>query len=197
MLPSYTVRTLGVNDPLVLVANQDVYDPRRMWFVGGVGIADPSEGLQGYVWQVYATADGIYLKREDQPNPTQVISAIGVTECSAAFDQTMRPTVAYVQNGVSKHWWYDSTIPDMVTTVLDVSVKTPRACMDELRAVNIQNSDVLLAYVRDDVLYVRVQRERYEVEHSLGAVQPGELLIRMGCTVGGRVGFQLGYPQGV
>ena len=132
--------------------------------LGGVGLNDPSQGLQVQTWVAYQVGADIIVA-DEADNETVVTSPGAVDSLSLAFDQNMQPAIAYEQSGASHLYWFDTTIPGFVT--LDFpGVRTPRLCMDEKRALNISQSDIILAYIRDDRLYYRQQRDRFTVERE-------------------------------
>ncbi len=82
---------------------------------------------------------------------------------SLAFDQNMRPFVAFVQAGVAKHWWYNSAIQDREITELPVGSISPRCCIDDKREYRHGTSDIVLCYVLDGALWHALERERYTI----------------------------------
>jgi len=161
---------------------------------GGIDIQDITGGLLFQRWRArlfLAGTDESYIML-DAPNVAEFV-ALAVpymTEMSFSFDQSMRPTIAYVQAGVAKLWWYDSTIPGMATTEIGADVITPRLSFDDKRTIGSQSflvSDLILGYVKNDNLYMRMQRDRYEDEYLLAEdVTP---LIKIGMNRGLRLQF--------
>ncbi len=152
---------------------------------GGKDIQDVSEGLLYQRWRARifraGTVDSyIMLDAPSVPEFT-VLTLPYLEEMSFSFDQSMRPAIAYVQDGVSFLRWYDSTIPGMATTETGDDVITPRLSFDDKRIIGSQGflvSDLILGYVRNDNLYMRMQRDRFEVEYLLAEdVKP---LIKIG-----------------
>lgn len=138
---------------------------------GGIAIQDPSAGLLYQAWRARLINDKVWV---DAPNTEEFVmfSAPGMTEISLTFDQSMRPALAYVQDGISKIWWYDSGVDRMVITEIGAGIITPRITLDDKRVIasgNNQNNDIILAYVRDEKLCFRQQRERFLVERVLAS----------------------------
>lgn len=157
--------------------------------MGGVGLNDPSQGLQVKTWVLRFVSPDLRLSAAGSPETT-LFQAPGLTELSLAFDQNMRPAIAYVQSGEAKLYWYDSFIESVTTTVLPAGTITPRVCLDDKRTRMTGSSDVILAYVRNDNLYFRAQRDRFEVEYLLKAAVGGTL-IRVGMNTVNRLQFKL------
>lgn len=138
----------------------------KSWELGGIGLSDTSAPFQ-YFWYGYVKGKAIYLHRSGG-EPIAVLAFAGsVTEMSFSFDQNMRPTIAYVEDGVAKLYWYDATVAKNVITDF-VGIANPRLSLDDKRKFNIANSDIIFAYISDyNRLCYRLQRQRYGVEHML------------------------------
>jgi hypothetical protein len=124
-----------------------------------------------------------------------VFNAIGVTELSLAFDQNMRPFVAFTQLGQAKFRWYDTVLGANRITDLNVNDYSPRCTMDDKREMqtSLGSNDIILAYMRAGSLYYRQQRDRYENEYLLMANVNAQFL-RVGMNRGKRLQF---YFEGV
>lgn len=203
MLPEHVLSSeikLGLHIP------PDNIDPNVLvdYELGGVALNDPTQGLRVKVWRCRVVVDGVkevtnvYVGAEDVP---EVVFFAGqeITEISFTFDQNMNPFFAYIENGQAKFYWYDTTILDYRVTLLPVGSRSPKCCLDDKRRVHAATSDILLAYMREDKLYYREQRDRYEVEYQLASGYPGEDVLLLGMTHVNRVQFYLGlqdYPPG-
>ena len=156
---------------------------------GGVALRNASQGLRVKVWTFRLIGETITVEADDVA-PEVLVTGAGITAIAGAFDQNMNPAVAYVQGGVLKLYWYDSLEEEQVITEFGPGI-TPKICMDDKRASQtlLGNNDVIFCYVRDDVLYARTQRDRYEVEDPLANVA-GFTLVRMGMNTVNRLQFQ-------
>ncbi|MEC7118980.1 MAG: hypothetical protein VXW65_03625 [Pseudomonadota bacterium] len=152
---------------------------------GGVAVQDTSQGLRVKIWQAYLDGDNVMIVAPEVP-PTVLFSAAGITELALAFDQNMRPAVAYRQSGTAKLWWYDSTIADMTVTDFG-DCRDLHLTLDDNRPNQISVSDIIFGYIRDNALYYRQQRDRYETEYLLSAV--AQDLTMMGMMTNQRMGF--------
>lgn len=164
------------------------------WERGGIGLNDSSRGLLYQLWKL----EVLYVQGVQQVilsannhygvlfTPTGV-----VTEASLAFDQNMRPFVAFVEDGQPKIYWYDTALPGQTTTTLPAGVLSPRCTTDEKRPWHSDLSDIVLAYVRAGNLCVCYQRERYQTEHVLAEVGPSALLVNIGLNRKGRLQWRL------
>lgn len=148
-----------------------LYDYER----GGVALNDSSEGINGYDWKAWVEGGDILLARAPYDSPTTLITAAGTTWISLAFDQNMRPALAYMQAGACKLYWYDTTIPGPTTSTF-ADCTSPMLCMDDKRQGADQYNDILFFYVRAGSIRYRQQRDRYATERTLVAVPPGYIL---------------------
>lgn len=171
MLPSNVPSTTPVSAPLYGGRNEYIHFP---WDIeeGGIAFNDTSEGLRFQNWHTYIEGD-LVITKPDNADPITLFTAPGTTEVSLTFNQNMSPVVAYVQNGVAKLYWFDALESGFVHTVLGAECLTPRVTLDNKDALSsTQNAsnDVLVFYVKHNVLCQRIQRERYQTEHQLWPV---------------------------
>lgn len=159
--------------------------------LGGVALNDASLGLQYQTWTCRADlATGEVFLRAPDVAEALLFTAPGITELSLAFDQNMRPFVAYVQEGQARFRWYDTVLGANRITDLDPLDRTPKCCMDDKRPWQVAqgSNDIILAYLRGGSLYYRQQRDRYETERLLATGISGRLL-RVGMNVQRRLQF--------
>lgn len=139
---------------------------------GGISIRDPSRGLFYQIWTAQVESnldletDDIMVSAANYP-AFSIYQGWGITEISLAFDLSCNPIVAFVEKGVSKVRWWDSSIRDYTTTEVGEHCLDPKVCLDEPRSENGINSDVILAYLKDAALYFRMQRDLYQIEYLL------------------------------
>ncbi len=155
---------------------------------GGVGLGDASEGLLYQIWTGSQVGDNIYV---EAPNTaaTLVYSGANISEFSFTFDQNMRITIAFVQAGVAKIYWYDSTIEDYATTAFESGARCPKVLLDDKRASQTSVSDVLLVYINGDKLYFRQQRDRYGTRYELCSGVTDYTLTKIGMGNNYRIQF--------
>lgn len=156
---------------------------------GGVDIQNPSQGLMVKDWAVYIQGNDVMIAADDRPPVIWFTRAGVLTEVSLAFDQNMRPAVAFVEDGVAWLNWYDTAVANYVFTQLPGAV-TPRVCLDDKRPLQTGTSDIILAYIKDNNLYFRAQRDRFSVEYLLRETV-NATLEKLGMTNKLRVQFKL------
>jgi hypothetical protein len=151
------------------------------WEMGGVGLSDPSQGLEVKLWTARiskhddGSGDCDIIVSAPGVADTILISGNAITEVSLAFDQNMKPAIAYVEAGVSKLWWYDATI--QATSILTIDGTTPRITLDDHRIDQVSVSDIILAYISAGNLCYRQQRDRFQTERVLKTVGAGAQLV--------------------
>ena len=193
MIPENRLSSTPVVAELYAPDDREVDSPLLDYELGGVALQDASEGLRVKEWTCYAdgVTGNVYLVAPGVFD-TLVFTAPGISELSLAFDQNMRPFIAYVQVGQAKFRWYDTVTGQNVITTLDPGDRNPRCCMDDKRPEQTAqgSNDIILAYTRAGSLYYRQQRDRYEVERLLTSDLPGAgRLLRVGMAKNLRLHF--------
>lgn len=160
---------------------------------GGIGIQDPSEGLNYQRWmaRVINGGTGIALSADNTPEFT-LIEGEDITHVALAFDSNMRPVVAFVDGGMAKLYWYDTSVSENVITEYP-NIQNPRLTTDDKRAMQSGIRDVIFAYQRNGGLYYRQQRDRYQAEYLLQESAPG-VLKKVGMTNRLRLQFEFELP---
>ena len=155
------------------------YPLTESWENGGVALSDPSEDLTKYVWKAWTDGTTIKVKRDDLDVHHVVLMDSNITEIDLTFDQNMRPCIAYVANGISKLYWYDSQQAKQVIDEYPL-ITNPRVSLDDKRRFNVSNSDIIFTYLKENTLCFRIQRERFTVERVLITYNKSKLLWRIG-----------------
>lgn len=151
---------------------------------GGADIADTSKGMQVKIWTCKYVGNQIIIS--DGLISHIVLNVENVTALSFAFDLSMRPVVAYVLGQETYLNWYDTAVSKRVTTNFGIECITPQLALDEHRAIQSANADVIFAYLRNGILRTRLQRDRYQIEYSYVASQE---LVQIGMTSNYRFAF--------
>lgn len=139
----------------------------RVWDFerGGVGLNDPSLGRDYQDWQVRLVGNTVRLGPVGGTDVDVFIEA-NITELSVAFDQNMRPAIAYMAGGVAKLRWFDTSVGYEVTTSYP-GARSPFLTLDDKRQGQNDTSDILFFYIESDNLYYRQQRDRYQTARLL------------------------------
>jgi hypothetical protein len=154
---------------------------------GGKDLLDASEGMQVKIWTCFYE-DGWIKITDNAGLRYSILEVAEVTQLGFAFSLSMRVYVTYVAAGRAFFYWYDSTTSAYITTDYGVETITPQLSLDDVRNSQSSNADVIIAYVRDDVLYTRMQRDRFQIEYEMGAANQ---LVQIGMTSNYRFAFAL------
>lgn len=130
---------------------------------GGIMVQDPSKGLMYRMWTSLYESDVLTISNGIQRYVLLRLS--GITYHSFAFDQNMQPAVVYTTEDAVYYRYFDTVTGVFVTIELDSGCEYPQVTLDEHRANQLEVSDLILSYVREDKLYYRLQRDRYLIEH--------------------------------
>lgn len=155
---------------------------------GGIALLDGSQGMDIQEWKAEVIGNDVFVSAPNTP-PTLVFSTPGITEISLAFDYSMNPTFAYVDEDGAHLRWFDTAVSGIVTTTYP-DIQNPRITLDEKRSVFSSDSDIILAYTRSNNLCYRQQRDRYLTEYLLVA-NVNARLVSVGMNQVHRLQFQM------
>ena len=158
--------------------------------LGGVALFNPSQGLNGWVWTIFV--DGNYVKvQRDGTEPVTLFTQSNIVDIALAFDQNMHPVVAWQDTSDNCFCrWYDTSILEYQILVVQ-NARTPRLTLDDKRQESALTSDVVFAYIANNALEYRLQRDRYNTVYKVADVfNPLQGLNRIG-MVNYRLQFEL------
>lgn len=186
-LPDHELSSIPINAPFLEQSN-NIHAPLVDYEMGGIALYDASQGLQVKLWTAFVDGENVFIHSQDVA-PILLFSLPGIREISLAFDQNMRPFIAFMQHSLARYWWYDTQISAMRFSDLPEAT-SPRCTLDDKRTMQTGTSDILLAYVKNNNLYYREQRDRFTVEYLLREDVNAEL-ITIGMAKNNRVRFKL------
>ena len=146
------------------------YPLTESWELGGKAIQDTSEELTKYVWKCWYEDKAIYYQRVDTNDIYKLMDIDNVTELDLTFDQNMQFCLTYVSNNISYIYWFDTAQDGYVTDMYE-GIRNPRVSLDDKRRFNVSDSDIIFAYMKDNNLCYRQQRERFTKEYVLKSYQ--------------------------
>lgn len=155
---------------------------------GGVAIGDTSSGLRALLWTAEYTGGSVMLSSDTHP-ASVLFTRAGITQISLAFSQNMAPAIAFVDGDGSWLWWEDAALGGYTFVALP-GATTPRICLDEKREPLLNTSDIILAYIKDNDLCYRQQRDRFLVEYVLAEDVDAEL-VAIGLNTANRLQFRM------
>lgn len=136
------------------------------WERGGVALEDATEGLDVANWLFFVVDDELFVRREDSDTPTSLgVITPAPVQITGSFDADMFPIFAWVDsNGDTFVTWDDGA------ELLQLPARSGhvRLARDDFREdfVTAGDSNVVLAYVRDNVLYYRVLSDDFATEEN-------------------------------
>lgn len=124
-------------------------------------------------WIAYVDNGAVYIKGsqgEQWGAETLLFNDLEpIKQITLTFDQLGRPLVFYrVGADTIKLYWYNPVLEQTELKILAQGID-PNAGFDSPQDTGKSYSDAMLFYVRDDAIYMRVQRDRFEVEHETPA----------------------------
>ena len=159
-------------------------DPLIDFEFGGTALQNASEGLSQTLWKCSYEDGSIKLSHDGQVQ--SVLNVENVTALSLGFDLSMRPIIAYLANEHCYLWWHDTSVSKQIITDLGNEITFPQLSLDERRLVQSSNADVILTYIRNNKMYMRLQRERFQTEYKITSAKR---LIQIGSMKNSRFGF--------
>lgn len=149
-------------------AGQEALISRTHDFIDGpVAEQDPSMGAAYQQWRAYIKDYAVWLEADNMP-PRKLLESPGntITDISIAFNQNGDLHYVYVDAGVAKFHWYNTETASFQTLTLPPGTRTPKITLDDKRSTQSGRSDIILAYIKsDNKLYMRRQRDRFEIEY--------------------------------
>lgn len=155
---------------------------------GGIALNDSTQGIDLQTWTAYVSGDDIFVAPESG-GQTLLLHVNGISTLSLAFDQNMRPVLAYTAPD-GAHLRYFDTITSMTIDAIITGATFPRVTHDDKRISQSGPSDVICAYLRAGNLYYRQQRDRYLIERLLASGVHGRLR-NIGMSTVGRLQFEM------
>lgn len=202
MIPGGNLSNPTVWSPY-LVPDGEVTSDTEDYNLGGVGLSDPSQGLEYQNWHGFVTSlnrpsSAVWLESSNTP-AVQIMSSPYITWMRFTFDQNMHPFVTFISQEGSGYYWWDPQIPGNVKFIFPSALGiTFCACgLDDKRffAALLGESDIILSYVRNNNLCYRQQRDRYGTEYILAAninlILANARVSKVGMNLGGRLQFYL------
>lgn len=159
--------------------------------LGGIALKDPSQGLMVQVWKC-VVEDFFNLVIYNELNTKYLLfkKPYAITNISFTFDQNMNPFAAFKQLNEWHCYWYNSVTAQQEFFQMEAGITNVKATLDDKRTPNFSNSDIILSYTKNNNLYYRLQRDRYEQEY-LVANNCGDYLYNIGMTKNNRLQWTL------
>lgn len=162
MLPDDGLTFLAVTDQFMVPARND---PNSDYEYGSAAIGAADAGRLSHLW--HSEYDGSKLELVNSEMRFTALELADISSHSFAFDQNMRPAVAYVRHGRTALLYRDAAAGEYIIRTFGEGFHSPQLSLDDPREQQISRSDIILSYVRNGLLCYRRQRDRYLIEHVL------------------------------
>lgn len=183
------------DEPHVMTKLAEFHPPRNRhhpmdiaYCEAGPTMTNAEDGMLGYVWKAFLRGNEVCVKREDLDEVHVITTKEGITQLDITFDQTMRPFLCYVKDGLPYYYHFNKDDSSYSEVALDPTVTFPRCALD--MPYDIPHSDIYIGYNRDGNLCYRIQRERFTKEYVLATLPYKSMVWRIGLTKDGRFGYQ-------
>ena len=170
MIPGDSLNSSASSGEYYFPDNMFRVDTDKDYELGSLNLNDSTGGLLQAAWTAFIEGNNIYIKKFPNGVNNLIVTTISPpTEVSFTFDSNMRPQIVYVEDGVTKLYWYDTSVGQFVTTEYS-GIYSPRLSLDDKRGFQNAYRDILFFYIKTGTpskLCYRQQRERYTVEREL------------------------------
>lgn len=178
--------------PLPSEVYSTVYDIK----VGALELYQANNSLNDRYWIVYQSGNDVLIRGaidSDTWSAPQVLftETSPILDISLSFDSVGKPLVFYQRGNELVLWFYDSQLGSNTIKTIASNGITPIINFDYINNTSDENSDVLMFYVVNDVAYMRLQRDRFDIEYPTGVNYPELRLEKSGINVENR--FQVNY----
>lgn len=159
--------------------------------LGPVSLNNSQGKLNSRYWLVTQVAGQVLIQGQELFSWASPVTLFNepdvIQQISLTFDQLGRPLVFY-RTGVNtlKLYWYDPVIQQNVNVQITTGID-PVACFDFPQATGESFTDALLFYTRNNRIYMRVQRDRFNIEYYTGVEEEGIRLESAGLRVDNRL----------
>src|SRR5690606_11525370 len=123
--------------------------------MGGIAIQNPSQGYFVSQWfgrVIGETTKEFQLRKDGEDWVTFFTRTGNVTEVAFTFDLNMNTCFAFVEDNVPYMRWFDPAVNQYVIFEFPDNCRSPRLCLDEKRQPLSSNADIILMYIRDDMV---------------------------------------------
>lgn len=157
--------------------------PRDM---GPVAIADTTEGLTEYEWELDFRGDKFWIGRVGQDKEVLFEEQDSI-QADLTFDTAGRAFVAYEKTDGVYAYWYDPIEDDFVKQLIASGATNPFCTLDMRDPSQNDENDILVFYERADAIYYQLSSDRYSVEYATPVTSlGGKKIIKCGIGINNR-----------
>lgn len=148
--------------------------------VGPNNLGDSDGKLTTRYWVCYQEGTNVIMRRAlndlEWSLPTIIFEEVEPIEVlDFSFDQLGKEAVFYKVGNELRLWFFNSSAEpaSFVKIVLVADGDYPNINFDISSNTNDPLSDIIICYVKNDTIYKRIQRDRFEIEYNTGVSHPG------------------------
>lgn len=152
------------------------------------------------MWICYQREGNVYIRGAVDANNWSAESllfaeASVIESISFTFDQFSRVTVFYAIGTNLYLYYFDSVLSAFTKRLLVSNAYWPVINFDYITEPFRAESDVMLYYVKDDTIFMRIQRDRFDIEYDSDVSYQGIKIQSCGKTANNRFQVIYTYPN--
>lgn len=168
--------------------------------VGPIGLGDSRGNLTARFWVIYQEDSEVFIRGaiddNDWGTATLLFEEVDPIEVlDFSFDQLGREIVFYQVGTELRLWYFDSIVSSFIKIVLVSDGSYPNVSFDIVYNTNNPQSDVIICYVKNNTIYQRIQRDRFDIEYSCKISHQGIKILSCGLTENNRFQIIYNYPD--
>ena len=150
--------------------------PRDM---GPVAIADTSEGVNAYEWELEFLGDKFWIGRVGQDKEVLFEEQDSIA-ADLTFDTAGRAFVTYEKSDGVYAYWFDPIAAEFTNQLIASGGTNPFCTLDIRDPTQAASSDILVFYERADAIYYKISDDRYATERATPVTSLAGKKIRRG-----------------
>ena len=159
-------------------------EPLEDWARAGVDLLDGTQGLDKKNWHGFLEDEYICVEADGVPKTQLYRVGKGCEWISFSFDQNMFFCVAYQIGNMAFFYWNNVALHEYELIELGEAIH-PTVRLDYVRDVGKGDSELILSYIKNGDLCIRVQRDRFTKEYNVNR-NAGNVIVQCGFTTQNR-----------
>lgn len=157
--------------------------------IGPLARGDSQGSLNNRWWLCYQEGNSVLLRGAVDTvywsATVEVFTETGtITRIDFTFDQQGREIIFYQVGTELRLWYFDPIAAAFTKRVIETVASQPTCGFDLINDTSDPMSDAHLFYVKNDTIFERLQRDRYDVVYDTNVGHPGITITSCGMTSG-------------
>lgn len=157
--------------------------------IGPLVRGDSQGSLNNRWWLCYQEGNSVLLRGAVDTvywsAAVEVFTETGtITRIDFTFDQQGREIVFYQVGTELRLWYFDPVAAAFTKRVIETVASQPTCGFDLINDTSDPMSDAHLFYVKNDTIFERLQRDRYDIAYDTNVGHPGIIITSCGMTDG-------------